>query len=38
MLAAAVAGAAVAWLSLAVAVFQLGLRRYESGNRIGGRG
>ena len=32
-----VAAGAVAWLALALCVFQRGLRRYESGNRIGGR-
>jgi ABC-2 type transport system permease protein len=36
--AAAVAASAAAWLALAVLVFHRGLRRYESGNRVGGRG
>jgi ABC-2 type transport system permease protein len=32
-----VTAGAVAWLALALVVFQRGLRRYESGNRVGGR-
>ena len=29
--------AALVWAGLALVVFRLGLRRYESGNRIGAR-
>ena len=34
---AAAVGGALAWAGLAIAVFQAGLRRYESGNRFGVR-
>jgi len=37
-LACVVLAAALAWLALAVFVFRCGLRRYESGNRVGARG
>jgi ABC-2 type transport system permease protein len=37
LLAAAAVGAAALWTVLALAVFRAGLRRYESGNRIGAR-
>jgi ABC-2 type transport system permease protein len=36
--AAVVATSAAAWLGLAALVFRNGLRRYASGNRVGGRG
>jgi ABC-2 type transport system permease protein len=38
LLCLAAAGAAVGWCLLALVVFALGLRRYESGNRFGVRG